>query len=84
MSSALLAFFALLPILVAAIMLVGFRVPAKYAMPLVLLITIVEAVTIWNLSWLQIAASSIQGLFITADILFIIFGAILLLNVLKH
>ncbi len=84
MSSALLAFFALVPILVAAIMLVGFRVPAKYAMPLVLLITIVEAVTIWDLSWLQIAASSIQGLFITADILFIIFGAILLLNVLKH
>ena len=84
MSSALLAFFALIPILVAAIMLVGFRIPAKYTMPLVLLITIIEAVTIWDLSWLQIAASSIQGLFITADILFIIFGAILLLNVLKH
>jgi len=84
MSSALLAFFALVPILVAAILLVGFRVPAKYAMPLVLLITILEAVTLWDLSWLQIAASSIQGLFITADILFIIFGAILLLNVLKH
>ena len=84
MSSALLAFFALIPILVAAIMLVGFRIPAKYTMPLVLLVTIIEAVTIWDLSWLQIAASSIQGLFITADILFIIFGAILLLNVLKH
>jgi len=34
--------------------------------------------------WTLIAASSIQGLFITFDILFIIFGAILLLNVLKY
>lgn len=32
----------------------------------------------------HIAAYTIQGLFITFDILYIIFGAILLLNVLKH
>ncbi len=79
-----LAFLAAVPILAAAVMLIGFRWPAKRAMPLVLLITAFLAWWGWDYAIVNIIASSIQGLFITFDILFIIFGAILLLNVLKY
>ena len=84
MSLTLLALLALLPILAAAVMLVGFRMPARSAMPLSFVMTAVIAATVWGLTGTEILASSIQGLFITFDILYIIFGAILLLNVLKY
>lgn len=84
MSLSLLALLAVLPILAAAILLVGFRMPAKTVMPLAFVLTAIIAFFGWELSFTDIAASTIQGLFITFDILFIIFGAILLLNVLKY
>ncbi len=81
MSLALLAF---LPILAAGLMLIGFRMPARTAMPLAFLLTAVIAWLGWEYPLREIAASSIQGLFITFDILYIIFGAILLLTLLKY
>ena len=84
MSLSLLALLAVLPILAAAVLLVGFRMPAKTVMPLAFVLTALIAFFGWELSFTDIAASTIQGLFITFDILFIIFGAILLLNVLKY
>ncbi|MEL6252122.1 MAG: L-lactate permease [Bacteroidota bacterium] len=84
MSLSLLALLAVLPILASAILLVGFRMPAKTVMPLAFILTAIIAYFGWELSFTDIAASTIQGLFITFDILFIIFGAILLLNVLKY
>ena len=84
MSLSLLALLALIPILVAAVMLVGFRIPARIAMPVVFVLTGLVALWGWDFSAVHIAASTVQGLFITFDILFIIFGAILLLNVLKY
>lgn len=78
------AFLALLPILTSAILLAGFRWSAKRTMPLAFIITIIIAVFIWGVPLIEVMASSLQGLFITFDILYIIFGAILLLNVLKY
>ena len=78
------AFLALLPILISAVLLVGFRWSAKRTMPIVFLITAIIATFIWGMSLLDVLASSLQGLFITFDILYIIFGAILLLNILKY
>ncbi|MCF6224471.1 MAG: L-lactate permease [Flavobacteriaceae bacterium] len=78
------AILALLPILCAAVLLVKFRWPASRAMPVVYLMTLLIAVLIWGMSWVDALASTIQGLFITFDILYIIFGSILLLNVLKY
>ncbi|MDH3711477.1 MAG: L-lactate permease [Cyclobacteriaceae bacterium] len=75
---------ALLPILVAAIMLVGFRIPAKNTMPIAYILTAIIAFIWWGFPLNNILASSFQGLFITFDILYIIFGAILLLNLLKY
>ena len=84
MSISVLALLAIVPILAAAIMLVGFRMPAKTAMPISFALTIAIAYMGWKLPFIHILASSIQGMFITFDILYIIFGAILLLNLLKH
>ncbi len=78
------AFLALLPILLAGVLLVGFRIPAKWAMPAVYLAAAVVALAVWRMEWVRVAAASIQGLFLTFDLLFIIFGALLLLNTLER
>jgi len=84
MSSDQSALLALLPILIAGILLVGLRWPAQRVMPIALVLTSTIALIFWDMATITIIASSIQGLFITFDILFIIFGAILLLNTLKY
>jgi lactate permease len=84
MSNGLLALFAFTPILLAAVMLIGLRWPASRAMPLVYLFTAAIGLFIWDMSFTRIIASTLQGLVITLGLLWIIFGAILLLNTLKH
>lgn len=84
MSLGFQALLAVTPILVAAVLLVGLRWPAKWAMPIVYIVAVVIGLFFWGMSVARIAASTVQGLFITFDILLIIFGAILLLNTLKH
>ncbi len=78
------AFFAALPIFIAAVLLIGLRLPAKKAMPIVYVATSAVAIYVWEVSFNRVLASSIQGLLITVAVLWIIFGAILLLNTLKH
>ena len=84
MSTGLLALFAFTPILLAAVLLIGLRWPASRAMPVVFLFTAAIGVFIWDMSFTRIIASTLQGLVITLGLLWIIFGAILLLNTLKH
>jgi lactate permease len=84
MSLGFQAFFAALPIIFAGILLVGLRVSAKKAMPLVYLATIAVAFVVWEVSFERVLASTIEGMLITISVLWIIFGAILLLNTLKH
>ena len=84
MSIGFQALFAVLPILFAGILLVGLRVSAKKAMPLVYISTVAVAFFIWEVSFNRVLASTIEGMFITISVLWIIFGAILLLNTLKH
>ena len=79
-----LAFMAFIPILSAGILLVGLRIQAKFAMPVVFIITCLIGYLLWGMSLQRIFASSLQGLVITLGILWIIFGAILLLNTLRH
>ena len=78
------AFLAFLPILVAAVFLVGLRWPASRAMPVAYLTCVGLAVFVWKVPGVQIAAGSVKGLLITAQLLFIIFGAILLLNTMRE
>ncbi|PID48235.1 MAG: lactate permease [Proteobacteria bacterium] len=84
MSLGLQALYAALPIFLAGILLVGFRISAKKAMPVVYVATAAVAYFVWEVSANRILASSIQGILITIAVLWIIFGAILLLNTLKH
>ena len=84
MTDSFLAFIAFLPILFSGLFLVGFRISAKYVMPLIYLMTFCIGHYIWGMSLNRILASSIQGLVITIGILWIIFGAIILLNTLKY
>lgn len=83
MSSFILAFLAATPILVAAILLVGLNWPARRAMPVVYLTAAIIALTVWDMSFTRVVASTLQGALITVAVLWIIFGAILLLNTLQ-
>lgn len=84
MSLTLQAALAFTPILLAMVLLVGFRLAARYVMPVVLVVTAAIGLTAWKMDIAVIAASAVQGLFITMDVLYIILGAILLLSVLKY
>ncbi|WP_275546673.1 L-lactate permease [Pseudomonas sp. Marseille-Q0931] len=84
MSNGILALLAFSPILLAAILLIGLRWPAKHAMPLVYLLTAAVGLFAWDMTLNRVLASTLQGLLITLGLLWIIFGAILLLNTLKH
>lgn len=84
MSETLLALVAFSPIVVAAILLVGLNWPAKRAMPVAFGLTVVIALFAWDMSANRVLASVFQGLGITVSVLWIVFGAIFLLNTLKH
>ncbi|HSR42563.1 MAG TPA: L-lactate permease, partial [Longimicrobiales bacterium] len=84
MSLGLQALVAFTPILLAGVLLVGFRVPARWAMPAVYVCAVLLAWGVWGMDPRHVGASSIQGLFVTFDILLIIFGALLLLKTLER
>ncbi|MCA9186661.1 MAG: L-lactate permease [Pirellulaceae bacterium] len=84
MSLTLQALLAATPILLGAVMLIGARLSARIAMPIVYVVAVSIGVAAWKMPVTQVAAASINGLFITADLLYIIFGAILLLKTLER
>ena len=75
---------ALAPILTVFLLLVIARRSAKQAMPVAYLVTSAIALLIWRVPLSVWAASTFQGLVMAAEILYIIFGAILLLNILRE
>ncbi|GEA12617.1 L-lactate permease [Alteromonas sp. KUL49] len=77
-------FTALTPILSVLILLVALRLPAKLAMPLSLLITAFATFFIWGVPFTQMLAASLEGVIIALTILWIVFGAILLLKALER
>lgn len=84
MSPALLAVLSLAPIFIVGVLLVGLRWPASKAMPISYLVAATLALAVWQVPVNQVLAASIKGVVIACTLLFIIFGAILLLNVLKE
>ena len=75
---------AAMPIITVLVFLVGLRWPAKYAMPLAYFVTVAIAYWAWGTDTGVIAAASIHGVVTMLNILFIIFGAILLLYTLRE
>ncbi|MCG8402307.1 MAG: L-lactate permease, partial [Firmicutes bacterium] len=84
MSLGALSLLSLTPILVVFIFLVFLRWPAKHAMPLAWAYTGIIGVLVWKMDVVRVIASSIQGVIVAVTILYIVFGAILLLNTLTH
>lgn len=77
---AILGMLALAPILVVGVLLAGLRWPAKYAMPVGFVVTVIIAAAVWRMRPVSIAAAAIEGLITAATLLFIVFGALLLLS----
>jgi lactate permease len=81
---ALLSLLALAPILTIGVLLVGFRWPAIKAMPIGYVVVVIIGFAVWQMSFASIAASTVQGLLIALSILYIVFGALLLLATLSE
>ncbi|MGB7343142.1 MAG: L-lactate permease, partial [Pirellulaceae bacterium] len=84
MTDLLPALLSLSPIFVVAVFLVGLRWSATKAMPLAYATAVLVAWFYWQIELNQIAAATTKGLVVTFQLLFIIFGAILLLNTLSE
>jgi lactate permease len=84
MSLGILSAIALLPILSVFVLIVLFRWPATRAMPVAYLITILLALLVWDVPLRQIAAASCDGIVTAVSILYIVLGAVLLLNLLQE
>lgn len=84
MSTALQALLAAAPIIMAAVLLVGLHWPARRAMPVVYLTAAGIALFFWEMSFNRVLASTVQGMLVTISVLYIIFGAIMLLNTLQN
>lgn len=84
MSTSIQALLAATPILLAAFLLVGLNWSARRAMPVVYVAAAGIAIMFWEMSVNRVLASTMQGIIITVSVLWIIFGAILLLNTLQN
>ncbi|MCA1065549.1 L-lactate permease [Rossellomorea sp. AcN35-11] len=74
----------LTPVLAVLIFLVILRLPASIAMPVSFALTVLLSLVFWKVPLIQISASTVEGIIIAFTILWIVFGAILLLNTLQN
>lgn len=84
MTTLLYSLVALIPIATVFLLLLVARWPAGRAMPAAYGVTVAIALLVWQVPPVQVAAASVQGLVAAAEILYIVFGAILLLNTLQE
>ena len=83
-TSGFYAFVALLPIIAVMFFLVVMRWPATRAMPVAYVMTAAFALFLWDVAPVHVAAASLRGVIIAVSLLWIIFGAILLLQTLSE
>ena len=81
---ALYAFAALVPVLAVMFFLVVLRWPATRAMPVAYVLTIVVAIWVWGVPVFHVVGATLRGGMIALTLLWIIFGAILLLFTLRE
>ena len=82
--SGLYALIAVLPILAVMFFLVVLRWPATRAMPVAYVMTLVFALWFWKVPFIHTMAATLRGWIIAGTLLWIIFGAIILLFTLKE
>jgi len=84
MSDIFLAAAAALPLVTAAVLLVGALWPATKAMPVAWGTAVLVAATVWQLPVRWIAAATTWGVMLAIEILWIVFGALVLLYTLQQ
>ncbi|SER69347.1 L-lactate permease [Natrinema salaciae] len=84
MASAIEIVAAALPLVLAGVLLVGLLWPATRAMPIAYITAVAIALGIWGMPFDYVAAASIVGLMTAIQILWIVFGALLLLYTLMR
>jgi len=84
MNLGILFLLALMPIITVLVFLVVLRWPAKHAMPLAYVVTAAIALLFWGTDFVVVAAASVHGVITALNILFIVFGAILLLYTMRE
>ncbi|AHE97054.1 L-lactate permease [Thioalkalivibrio paradoxus] len=84
MNLGILFLLALMPVATVFVFLVVLRWPAKHAMPLAYVVTAAIALLLWGTDFKVIAAASVHGVVTALNILFIVFGAILLLYTMRE
>lgn len=75
---------ALSPLVVILVLLLGFQWPARRAMPAAFAVTWIVAVFAWRVGARVWMASIMQGLVVALEVIYIVFGAVLLLRTLEQ
>jgi lactate permease len=78
------ALLAAIPILLTITLMVGFNWPARRVMPIAWIIALGLAAAYWRVPFNWLAGATVSGSLSALNILLIVFGAILLMNTLKH
>lgn len=84
MNTGTLALLSMLPIISVALFLVVLRWPASRAMPIAYVVAAGLVLLVWQVPVANILAASVNGLIVAGTLIYIIFGAILLLNTLQQ
>ena len=84
MSVGILALVAIIPIVLAMVLMVGLRWPATKAMPVAWLSAVAGAIAVWNLPAAYVAALTVHGFITAIGVLIIVFGAIIILYTLQY
>jgi len=84
MGLGILFLLATMPVLTVLVFLVILRWPARRAMPVAYVITVLIAFFLWGTEFNKIAGATVHGIVTALNILFIVFGAILLLYTLRE
>ncbi len=80
----MLAIIAFIPIIVTVVLMVAFNWPAKRALPLAWLLSIIIAIAAWKMSVTHAIGYTLTGFLGAFEVLVIIFGAILIMNTLSR
>ncbi len=80
----MLAFFAFLPILITLFLMTVLNRPAKQALPIAFLAASLLGFFVWKMPLKSLLGATLYGFLSSLEVLFVIFGAILVMNMLKE
>ncbi|MET1031572.1 L-lactate permease, partial [Domibacillus tundrae] len=84
MSLLTLSLISIVPILTIMFFLVILNWPASRAMPVALVVTAALALFVWGTDGNVVAGAAFNGVITALEVIFIVFGAVLLLNTVKE